>query len=270
MKYEAYKALLFYFKIFATGAAILALFSKYGISHFQNKNEWGVRFGQISCLVFGVIAAILGIFIWQFQSKLNQPFAGVLIPNSKTSFVDNKILPAMQIADNGLIFRWENVRIQDLDLTRPRLEMSTRDVFLSYLKKASLNIFLEKGALKVSVPIKDRNGKLVAEIINNEWKVSKISAWDRNFNQDSLEVKDSKGEIVFQIRVKENVVQLQCILYYGNGEILTIGKGVDPTDGKEKPMMGLDLTDPSQSRVKIKPIFRYPSNLHLRELVDPG
>jgi hypothetical protein len=98
---------------------------------------------------------------------------------------------------------------------------------------------------------------MIAEIINNEWKVNPHNAWDRNYTKDALEVRDPSGDIVLQVRVIENRVQLQAILYTSDGNILGF---VDGGFGK-----GLIVFD---RKHKIKPIFKYPSELHLGKFVE--
>lgn len=52
----------------------------------------------------------------------------------------------------------------------------------------------------MSLVIRDRSGRLVAEIVNNEWKVNPQNAWDRNYSADALEVRDPTGDIVLQVK----------------------------------------------------------------------
>jgi hypothetical protein len=51
------------------------------------------------------------------------------------------------------------------------------------------------GKIKVSTQIHDLNDNLIVELDRNEWKVGP-SAFDRNFTDDTLEVRDSSGAVV--------------------------------------------------------------------------
>jgi len=121
-----------------------------------------------------------------------------------------------------------------------------------------------RGKIKVSTKITDETGQLVAEIINNEWHVSS-QAWDRNYNDNSLEILDSKGDVALQITMLPGVIQLQGYWWIDLG----------PPNGIERfyilytpGVTGFSfvplnhLAPPPQ----ISPIFKYPSPLHPGEL----
>ena len=65
-----------------------------------------------------------------------------------------------------------------------------------------LTINLNDGRAELSLVVRDKNGIVLAAIRNNEWFVAPPPVTlDRNFNENSLEVIDSKGEIIFQVQV---------------------------------------------------------------------
>src|SRR5260370_42612480 len=57
----------------------------------------------------------------------------------------------------------------------------------------------------------DRNGHLIAEIIENKWRVSNQSnlSWDKNYKKDMLEALDGRGRVVLQVKLFTNGIQLQ-------------------------------------------------------------
>jgi hypothetical protein len=65
--------------------------------------------------------------------------------------------------------------------------------------------------LLLSTTVRDRAGNLVVEIVDNRWTVSpsKTNCWDKNYTDDSLEVKDGRGRVVLQVRLLPDRVQLQ-------------------------------------------------------------
>ena len=89
------------------------------------------------------------------------------------------------------------------------------------------------------------------------------TAFDRNYSQEALEVRDAGGDVVLQIRVKEDRVQFAGKFYDNNGRGVPFGK---LTDGAGNMVGGIELTGPGRElRLRIEPLFRYPSDQHLGE-----
>jgi hypothetical protein len=99
------------------------------------------------------------------------------------------------------------------------------------------------GELVLSTTVRDRAGNLVVEIVDNRWTVSpsKTNCWDKNYTEDSLEVKDGRGRVVLQVRLLPDRIQLQGEWRNETGENL--------------------ITEPGQydERTGIAPRFKYPS-----------
>ena len=91
-----------------------------------------------------------------------------------------------------------------------------------------LTILVENGQVKVSTVIRDKGGRVVAEITKNEWKVNPQNSWDRNYSSEALEVKDPSGDIVLQIKVVEDRVQFQAKMYDATGRGVGFGKVLGP------------------------------------------
>jgi hypothetical protein len=96
------------------------------------------------------------------------------------------------------------------------------------------------GELLFSTTIKDRNENLIVEVKDNRWTVSpsKTNCWDKNYSQDSLEVKDGRGRVVLQVRMFPDRMQLQA-------EWPTTHNGLS--------------NDQFDMRTGIVPMFKYPS-----------
>jgi hypothetical protein len=118
--------------------------------------------------------------------------------------------------------------------------------------------------LKVSTRLRNSNGDLVAEIIRNEWKVSPV-AWDRNYTDDALEVKDSRGKIVLQVKVLPDRIQLQGEWWNTLGQGFKLAKCVHP-DGEHAACEVLMTPTYHPDEPIIEPMFEYPSELHFGEL----
>ncbi|MBA4121973.1 MAG: hypothetical protein H0X72_05880 [Acidobacteria bacterium] len=133
---------------------------------------------------------------------------------------------------------------------------------IKFANDNALKLSTDTKGIKVSIAIKNKSGKLVAELIENEWKIKHNDLWDRNYSQNALEVKDNAGDIIFQVRLIENRVQLQAKIYDSNG------RGIGIHGDKEGGYLELTGTNRPTLDFKIEPIFKYPSDLHLGEFVS--
>ena len=159
----------------------------------------------------------------------------------------------------------------------PQLEFGNSGSILKFTGAQGIPLFkiagdnniiieVENGILKVSTKIRDKKGNIVAEIIQNEWKVNPHNSWDRNYSKDALEVKDPSGDIVLQVKLVADRVQFQAKLYDSTGRGIAFGK----MRGPEGWGGAIELTGPNRPKltIKIKPIFKYPSQLHLGEFEE--
>jgi energy-coupling factor transporter transmembrane protein EcfT len=135
------------------------------------------------------------------------------------------------------------------------------------LTEAQFKIEIVDRKYKVSTQIRDQNNKLLVELIRNEWKVAPPpDTWDRNYSDDSLEVKDPSGAVVLQVRAFPDRVQMQGMWFVDlgppNGVIRFFILGA-PQSGGQIKLVPLANKDPLPV---IPPMFVYPSDLHLGEL----
>ncbi|MFD2937092.1 hypothetical protein [Spirosoma flavum] len=149
--------------------------------------------------------------------------------------------PSLEIGNSGTVFE-----IRDL----PHLD----DVFNT--PGANFSVSKEDGQVKVSITIRDKTGKIVAELISNEWK-SNPANWDRNYTQDAIEIKDSEGGVVLQAIALPDRVKMQMKLYTDKGEPRVFCENPDHQGGA--------LLTTIETKVRIRPIFKYPSHSHLGE-----
>ena len=151
----------------------------------------------------------------------------------------------LEIGDSGAIFAFSGPQGQPL---------------FKLFDDSHLTVELEDGQLRVSTVIRDQTGKVVAELVKNEWKVNSGTAYDRNYSKDALEVRDASGEVVMQVRLVGDRVQFQGRFFDKDGRGVTIGTVRGP-DGKMGGAMDFS------GQLRIKPIFRYPSERHLGEFI---
>lgn len=170
---------------------------------------------------------------------------GIIKPTSKVLFSARKnTVRNLELGDGGAILAFNGPQGAPL---------------FKIFGENALTIISDGGMLKVSTIIRNRTGAVVAELINNEWKVNKNNTFDRNYSKDAIEVKDDTGDIVLQVRLLDDRIQFQGKFYdsHGNG----FGLGKHPS-GKGGIIVRCTLSDPGLD-LKIEPIFKYPSDNHI-------
>lgn len=199
------------------------------------------------------------------QSKKNlvpeAQLAGVLKPQSREMLIPSEGKPV--ILELGTDF----IKKPGFVITYEGGPLSANFPNMNPIWKALDNISIsrENGKLKVSTVILSSDGTLIAEIKNNEWKTAvPPKSWDRNYTDDSLEVKDDRGNIVLQVKLLENRVQMNGIFYNPDGTGVAVFSG----EGKYDDWVGMHAIDVSHPpEFCLKPMFKYPSELHLGELL---
>ena len=155
-----------------------------------------------------------------------------------------KLFPKIQIGDKGPFFQGD----------------------FSIFEKRGLEVKLINGQIYVSISVADSQGNIIAEVKDNEWKINPSKSFDRNYSSDSFEVKDANGKVVLQIRLKENILQFQGILYDPKKKLLWFIAQRE-RDGRMEGFM--EIQEPGKGfRYAISPIFKYPGNEHLGELAN--
>jgi len=115
-----------------------------------------------------------------------------------------------------------------------------------------LTVSLNNGKAELSLVIRDKNGIILASIRNNEWFVAQPPVTlDRNFNENSLEAIDSKGQVIFQVQIHGEEVRLAGDFYSINENINSVGPA------SLRPW----LSEAPSGR-----LFKYPSSEHHGEL----
>jgi hypothetical protein len=112
-----------------------------------------------------------------------------------------------------------------------------------------------------STTVRGRDGNLIVEIHQNKWRVSNQPnvSWDKNYNDDTIEVLDGRGRVVLQVRLFRNGVQIQGEWHHENGEGVRVSQNKDG-EGTVDPV------DPMHDEHPIERKFKYPSKGHWGEL----
>jgi hypothetical protein len=218
---------------------------------------FGLRYQPVSLWLGG--AAILGVSLlllaYWFRPEIIPLYTGVLTPKKTTllfSARDGGTVPKIQIGQSGVFLVGPGGQIGALLF--PALQVSD-------FKVESVD-----GKIKVSTRVVGGDGKLIAEIIQNEWKVSPTEAWDRNYSDDVLEVKDSRGLVILQVRALPDRIQVQGAWWTDMGPpngVRRLWIWHDPNKSGAQ-LVFAPREDPNP--IVIRPMFRYPGDRHLGEL----
>lgn len=220
----------------------LALFVAAGLIAF---------FGLLSAHVIWSILVTLAIYalaIWA-RPEVVPKYFGKITPRRAVLFGETATHPKMEIGDSGAIFQ----------------AVALSGKLFNFFNKADLTVEVIRGRVLVSTKVTDCHGDIVAEILRNEWRAPPPKAWDRNYSKDAFEVKDSRGNIVLQVRALSDRVQLQGEWWddevYGV-RLVSAGPGKGGLIAQFTPLLRPERTQ------SIKPLFRYPSETNLGKLSD--
>ena len=185
-------------------------------------------------------------------------FSGTLTPKTTLLFSPNKgeasSIAKLQFGTSNVIYG-----VKEIGRESPYLSL-----LFPALSERQFKIESVDGKIKISTQITDENGKLIAEIIRDEWKVAPPpSTWDRNYTDDALEVRDAFGNVVLQVKVLPDRIQLQGVWWIDlgppNGAVRLFIRG-NPKDGAQVVIVPKQNKSPPPA---IEPMFRYPSDQNL-------
>ena len=187
---------------------------------------------------------------------------GILKPKAELIFSPDGPLPRLEVGTSGVSFNKND---------------EYGALILPFLRRDQFKIELVDGHYKFSTRVTDENEKVIAEITQNDWKVAPPSgAWDRNYNDDTLEVKDSRGDLVLQVRALPDRIQFQGSWWTDSSpwspaitQISIVAEriaDITPRGAKLTIIPMVHRIPKGQHPARIEPLFRYPSDLHLGEL----
>jgi hypothetical protein len=240
--------------------AITLLWHVDRISQFFKKHQM-----LTAILAIGFFVLSVGLILQQDQDKKAASMEGTLEPISIGTL--DSILRMVGLEDTILFSTKDNIF--------PTIELGHSGTKFVWMGPEGTPMFVlpedqyiilskERGQVKLSAKIRGKDG-VVAEIVDNEWKVNPQNAFERNYNESALEIKDHptldnpQGEIILQIILLKDRIQFQGIFYNEHG-------GWSAFFGAP----GLDF-EPSRNRSRpdtIKPIFMYPSIKFLGKSVE--
>ncbi len=115
-----------------------------------------------------------------------------------------------------------------------------------------IRIRIEQGKMLVSADIKDAEGRMIAQVIDNKWKINPNNSYDRNFDNNAFEVIDKQKMPALQIAITQ-----ENMIYIGGIFNLPTGKATVTPNGY--------LWNPSDDQIpeSIQRIFVYPGDKNL-------
>lgn len=202
----------------------------------------------ILIVLFWLIFNSIALSMWMKEQA--RQTTGYLLPKYE-SYGDIKV----EIGDSKTIFDWIN----------PSIFSSEMPGFNTALDRVESKLKLrhENGKVLLTTDVHDRFGTLIVNIIDNEWTVSSSQAvaWETNYTNDSLEVKDRRGRVIFQVIFLPDRIKLQGEWWdeYGKGVRFV----ATPTEKGSEFVLMTPEYHPDEPR--IEPIFEYPSDKHFGE-----
>ncbi len=171
------------------------------------------------------------------------------LPGAGMAFTDDlkRGFPMVQIG-NGTIF----VMTPD----------GVSDIF-PFFQDSGVRIEWGKRAPLLTTVVRDRNGNLVSEIKKNHWRVYPLFCADKNYTKDALEVQDSAGHVVLQVRILPGKIQIQGEWWDTQGSGVRMMQLPDPKAGSQVVRMNRQN---QHNEALVQPMFEYPSKDHWGEL----
>ena len=202
-----------------------------GYSDFYIKNKgWIV----IICTISAVFLVPFGFHILHKPKPFLRGVLDAVSVDPQKNFTIN-------LGTNSLITNYNSL-VNGFDMKR----------FINYGYDYPIKIKVDRGKLFVTVWIIDNEGKMVAQIANNEWQVNPNNFYDRNFSNMALEIIDNTKTPILQIIIKSgNEIDIGGVFYYPGGRVAATSRSF--------------ITNPSDSIIKkeMKRFFKYPGDKYL-------
>jgi hypothetical protein len=218
--------------------------------------------------VGGILAASLVLLAYWFRPDTVPAYSGILRPSSELLFSPRGggRIALVQIGQSHALLGPEGI-----PGVHPIKSEPIGRLLLPGLDESKFTVEKVDGKIKFSCQVTDEAGKLIAEIIRNEWRVAPPpGTFDRNCSDDALEVRDPKGRVVLQVKVLRDRIQIQGAWSLGPewkpARAAQVIIREDPAKPNEAQFVFYPM-HPAEgvSWPEIKPIFEYPSDHHLGE-----
>lgn len=211
------------------------------VKRFLDKNQWVYVLAAICFIGFAILLA--------YYSNLQD------LTNSNVGKLESNLILFSSVKDNASLYLEIGNSGKGFIYTGPK-----DGPMISLFRHSNLIISKKNNQLMISTSIRSKDG-LIAKIANNEWQINPEESFDRNYNKNSLEVKDKNDDVVLQIRLLSDKIQFQGKYYdeYGNSATFHEFGGY--------PAITIADNHTDTTGI-IKPIFKYPSKTHFGETID--
>ena len=131
---------------------------------------------------------------------------------------------------------------------------------LPALEDVPVAVKLAGGRMLVTARVTSWDGKAAAEINDNEWVVNPAGAWQRNYDDRTVEIIDNYGLPVLQVELKDDSTMHVGGVFFIDSSVVFIGQGGTLMTGRPT---SVDQLRPDAGGVHRW--FRYPSDQHIGE-----
>lgn len=136
-------------------------------------------------------------------------------------------------------------------------------VMLNLRGEYPIEFWLDETGIKIDATINSIDGKIVAQIKNNEWLINPNNYFDRNYDKFGFEVIGEYGLPIIQIDATGNNEIYIGGIYYLENDLVIINK-----DGVYRLGDTGSIKEVLNYAKGMERIFKYPSDLHLSERQD--
>jgi hypothetical protein len=126
---------------------------------------------------------------------------------------------------------------------------SSKEKIQNQIGNDKLDAWIENKKLNLKLTVRDYEGNIVFYVDGIDWK--NLSGKEFNYDNNGVEIKDSRGNIIFQLTFDKdnNKVNIFGFLFYGSNNLVWFGKN---TEGR-----GIMVQDPTlEDIVPLTPMFR--------------
>ena len=132
--------------------------------------------------------------------------------------------------------------------------------FMKYPFEYPMWVKLTENNIFISMKAKSLDGKIIATIEDNEWKVNPNNFFDRNYDDTALEVIDAYGNLVLRVEmIDQNTIGLRGI-FIANDTMIIVDKNGYMAKGMDEIQQS-DIDEAIQE-YEIDRLFLYPSDEH--------
>lgn len=198
----------------------------------------------ISLIITIVIGLIIGYFYYCLQKKDEQK--GYLLSGvfEKHRVNPNEIF-TIQFGNMKIMASYNDI-VNGINLRK----------WVEFGYDYPMSIKIDNGNLMVSASFNDKKGKMIAQIIDNQWVINRDNYCDRNFSRNTLEVVDKEKIPLLQVDIKDgNNIFIGGAFYFPTIRLFM-------SDGNST-ITGDSAFNDAVALRKIKRIFKYPGNANL-------